>query len=151
ICARYGLNTGDVEAVVQTAIGGQAVTQVYEGEKRFDLVVRFFERYRGNIQAIREITVATPHNHQIPLGQVAQIVEEDGPSIIYREDGHRYAPVKFSVRGRDLSSTIGEAQQRILQKVKLPYDTHLEWGGEINELKEAMGRLFVIIPLTLLI
>jgi len=151
MCARYGLNTGDVEAVVQAAIGGQAVTQVYEGEKKFDLVVRLGERYRTSVEEIRQITVATSSGNQIPLGQIAGIVEEDGPSIIYREDGRRYAPVKFSVRGRDLSSTIQEAQDQIQRKVKLPYDTHLEWGGEINELKEAMGRLVIIIPLTLLL
>ncbi|HZS38351.1 MAG TPA: efflux RND transporter permease subunit [Polyangia bacterium] len=151
MCARYGLNTGDVEAVVQAAIGGQAVTQVYEGEKRFDLTVRWLPAYRMSVQAIRNITVATPDSNQIPLGQLASITEEDGPSVIYREDGRRYAPVKFSVRGRDLSSTIGESQRNIDSKVRLPYDTHLEWGGEINELKEAMGRLIIIIPITLLI
>jgi cobalt-zinc-cadmium resistance protein CzcA len=151
ICARYGLNTGDVEAVVQAAIGGQAVTRVYEGEKQFDLVVRFSSRYRGSVEAIRQITVATPDNNQIPLGQLASIVEEEGPSDIYREDGKRYAPVKFSVRGRDLKGTIGESQDQIRKKVKLPYDTHLEWGGEINELKEAMARLVIIIPVTLLL
>jgi cobalt-zinc-cadmium resistance protein CzcA len=151
-CGRYGLNTGDVEAIVQAAIGGQAVTQVYEGEKHFDLVVRFGERYRGSIQALRQIPVPTADNSsQIPLGQLATITQEDGPSVIYREDGRRYAPVKFSVRGRDLQSTIAEAQERIGDKVKLPYDTHLAWGGEINELKEATSRLTVIIPLTLLL
>jgi cobalt-zinc-cadmium resistance protein CzcA len=150
-CARYGLNTGDVEAVVQAAVGGQALTQVYEGEKYFDLTVRWKEANRSSIAAIRQITVATPDGLQIPLGQIADISEEDGPSIIYREDGMRYSPVKFSVRGRDLKSTIGEAQRNIAGKVRLPYDTHLEWGGEINELKEAMGRLVIIIPLTLLL
>jgi cobalt-zinc-cadmium resistance protein CzcA len=150
-CARYGLNTGDVDAVVQAAIGGQAVTQVYESEKRFDLVLRFSEHYRSSVEALRQILVPTPDGTQIPLGQLAQITTEDGPSTIYREDGRRYAPVKFSVRGRDLKSTIDEAQAQIKKRVKLPYDTHLVWGGEINELKEAMGRLVVIIPLTLLI
>jgi cobalt-zinc-cadmium resistance protein CzcA len=151
ICARYGLNTGDVEAVVQAAIGGQAVTQVYEGEKKFDLVVRWTQRYRASVEAIRAITVATPDQGNIPLGQIARISEEDGPSIIYREDGRRYSPVKFSVRGRDLASTIQDAQDRIKKDVKLPYDTHLEWGGEINELKEASSRLLIIIPLTLVL
>ena len=151
LCARYGLNTGDVEAVVQAAVGGQAITQVYEGEKHFDLSVRWAERYRGSIEQIRQITVATPDNNNVPLGQIASITEEEGPSVIFREDGSRYSPVKFSVRERDLSSTIGEARLAIAKNVKLPYDTHLEWGGEINELKEAMGRLFIIIPLTLLI
>ena len=153
MCARYGLNTGDVEAVVAAAIGGQAMTQVYEGEKKFDLVVRFGERYRASLEAIREITVSTPDNAQIPLGQIAQIVQEDGPSVIFREDGSRYSPVKFSVRGRDLSSTIGEAQRRIAtdSKTKLDYDMHLEWGGEINEMREANERLMIVIPITLLI
>jgi cobalt-zinc-cadmium resistance protein CzcA len=150
-CARYGLNTGDVEAVVQAAIGGQAVTQVYEGEKHFDLTIRWSEEYRQSVDAIRRINVSSPDGSQIPLGQLASITEEDGPAVIYREDGRRYSPVKFSVRERDLASTLAEAQKTIAQKVQLPYDTHLEWGGEINELKEAMGRLVIIIPLTLLL
>ncbi len=150
-CARYGLNTGDVEQVVQAAVGGQAITQVYEGEKHFDLTVRWLEPYRRSVESIREITVSTPDGNNIPLGQLAEVLIEDGPAVIYREDGMRYAPVKFSVRGRDLKSTIAEAQQKIAAKIKLPYDTHLEWAGEINELNEAMGRLFIILPLTLLI
>jgi cobalt-zinc-cadmium resistance protein CzcA len=150
-CARYGLNTGDVEQVIQAAIGGQALTQVYEGEKRFDLTVRWLEPYRTSIEAIREITVTTPDGNNIPLGQIATIKAEEGPGIIYREDGMRYVPVKFSVRGRDLKSTIEEAQRKIAEAVHLPYDTHLEWAGEINELKEANARLAVIIPLTLLL
>ena len=150
-CGRYGLNVGDVEAVVQAAIGGQAVTQVYEGEKKFDLTVRWAPAYRSDLRVIREILVATPDGAQVPLGQLAQIVEEEGPSLIYREDNRRYAPVKFSVRGRDLASTIAEAQEKIAEKVKLPYDTHLEWAGEINQLNEATGRLVLIIPITLLV
>jgi cobalt-zinc-cadmium resistance protein CzcA len=150
-CGRYGLNVGDVEAVVSAAIGGQAVTQVYQGEKHFDLVVRWSARYRQDIAAIRSILVSTPDGAQVPLSQVSAIVEEEGPSMVYREDFTRYAPVKFSVRGRDLASTIGEAQQRIKDRVKLPYDTHLEWSGEINQLNEATGRLTLIIPLTLLL
>jgi cobalt-zinc-cadmium resistance protein CzcA len=150
-CARYGLNTGDVEAVVQAAIGGQTVTQVFEGEKRFDLVVRWQEAYRSSLESIREITVSTPTGQNMPLGQIADIRLEDGPSVVYREDGQRYSPVKFSVRGRDLGGAIAEARQRIAEQVKLPYDTHLEWGGEINQLQEAIERLKVVIPLTLLI
>jgi heavy metal efflux system protein len=148
---RYGLNVGDVEAVVQAAIGGQAVTQVYEGEKRFDLTVRWAAAYRKDLKSIRDILIATPDGAQVPLGQVAEVTEEEGPSLVYREDNRRYAPVKFSVRGRDLASTIGEAQRRIADQVKLPYDTHLEWAGEINQLNETTGRLSIIIPLTLLV
>jgi cobalt-zinc-cadmium resistance protein CzcA len=150
-CGRYGLNTGDVEQVVQAAIGGQAVTQVYEGEKHFDLTVRWAAAFRKDLQTIRNILVATPDGNQVPLGQLAEIVEEEGPSLVYREDLKRYTPVKFSVRGRDLASTIAEAQRKIASKVRLPYDTHLEWAGEINQLNETTQRLFVIIPLTLLI
>ncbi len=148
---RYGLNVGEIEAVVQAAVGGQAVTQVYEGEKHFDLTVRWAPQYRRDIEAIRAIPVPTPEGPQIPLGQLAQVVEEEGPSLIYREDIQRYVPVKFSVRGRDLASTVLEAQQKIQDQVPLPYDTHLEWSGEINQLNEATGRLFVIIPLTLIL
>jgi cobalt-zinc-cadmium resistance protein CzcA len=149
-CARYGLNTGDVAAVVSAAIGGQAVTQVFEGEKSFALTVRWQAPYRSSLAAIRAITVTAPDGSAIPLGQLARISEESGPSVIYREDGSRYSPVKFSIRGRDLGSTIEEAQASIGTKVRLPPGAHLEWAGQINELKEAMGRLAVIIPITLL-
>ncbi len=163
-CARYGLNTGDVDAVIQAAIGGQAVTQVYEGEKSFDLTVRWKPQYRMTLEAIREITVSTPDGSQIPLGQIADVQTVEGPAMIYREDAVRYSPVKFSVRGRDLAGTIADAQQRIDQdiprcdkappgwnKLCRPYDMRLEWAGEINELHEAEGRLQIIIPITLLL
>jgi cobalt-zinc-cadmium resistance protein CzcA len=150
-CARYGLNTGDVEAVVQAAMGGLAVTQVYEGEKRFDLTVRWLEQYRSSLESIRELTISTPAGGTIPLGQVAKVTVNEGPSNIYREDGQRYTPVKFSVRGRDLESTINEARQKIAEKVHLPYDSHLDWAGEINQLNEAKDRLKMIMPVTLLL
>jgi cobalt-zinc-cadmium resistance protein CzcA len=149
--ARYGLNTGDVGAVVQAAIGGQAVTQVFEGEKHFDLTVRWLAPFRSNVRAIRDITVPAPDGAHIPLSELATIVEEDSPSIIYREDSHRYSPVKFSVRGKDLGSTIAAAQAAVQEKVSLPYDTHAEWAGQINELNEAQGRLLIIVPLTILL
>lgn len=149
--ARYGLNTGDVEAVIQAAIGGQAITQVFEGEKHFDLTVRWLPAFRNSIKAISNITVATADGSQIPLNQLASIVEEQGPSVIYREDGHRYAPVKFSVRGNDLGSTIEEAQAAIAKNVRLPYTMFLDWAGQINELRDAQARLLVIVPITLLL
>jgi cobalt-zinc-cadmium resistance protein CzcA len=150
-CARYGLNTGDVMAVVQAAVGGQAVTQVYEGEKMFDLAIRWLPEYRQSLEAISEITVATPDGNNIPLAQLAKIQEVVGPATVYREDGSRYAPVKFSVRGRDLASTIKEAQTRIDKEVKRSYNTHLEWEGEMRELEAAMRRLGIILPLTLIL
>jgi cobalt-zinc-cadmium resistance protein CzcA len=162
-CARYGLNTGDVDAVIQAAIGGQAVTEVYEGEKFFDLTVRWKTPYRTSLEAIREITVSAPDGSFVPLGQIADIRTAEGPAMIYREDGVRYSPVKFSVRGRDLASTIAEAQKKIDEKIPRcekaapgtnvcrSYDTRLEWAGEINELHEAEGRLQIILPLTILL
>jgi cobalt-zinc-cadmium resistance protein CzcA len=163
-CARYGLNTGDVESIVQAAVGGVSVTQVFEGEKRFDLTVRWLEQYRTSLESIRELTIATPAGGAVPLGQIAKIQVNEGPSNIYREDGQRYTPVKFSVRGRDLESTILEAQTSIDREVprcdKAPpgwnkpcrsYDMHLEWAGEINQLNEAEDRLKTILPITLLL
>jgi cobalt-zinc-cadmium resistance protein CzcA len=163
LCARYGLNTGDIDAVIQAAIGGQAVVQVYEGEKHFDLTVRWKPQYRMSLEAIREITVPTPDGANLPLGQLADVQIVEGPAIIYREDAVRYSPVKFSVRGRDLASTIGAAQAAIDKEIPRcdqaqggtkacrPYDTRLEWAGEINELHEAEGRLALIIPVTILL
>jgi cobalt-zinc-cadmium resistance protein CzcA len=150
-CARYGFNTGDIGEIVDAAIGGHAVTNVYEGEKLFALTVRWQERFRKSLDEIRQITVSAPDGTQIPLGELATITKVDGPSITYREDGWRFTPVKFSVRGRDLAGAVGEAQQVVAKKVKLPYDTHLEWAGEINEMHNAEGRLMIIIPLTLML
>ena len=149
-CSRYGLNTGNVTAVIQAAIGGQAVTQVREGEKSFDLTVRWLSPFRTSVENLREITVSTPAGANIPLGQIATIELVEGPATVYREDGRRYAPVKFSVRGRDLGSTVAEAQATVAQQIHLPYDVYLEWSGELNELKDAQRRLVLIIPLTLL-
>jgi len=151
LCARHNLNVGDVEAMVQAAIGGQAVTQVYDGEKRFDLTVRWKAEARQDMDAIRRLEVPTPDGATIPLGQLATLTEEDSPATIFREDGQRYAPIKFSVRGRDLQGTVTEAQHQVDAKVKLPWDMHLEWSGEINSLKAATARLMVIVPITLLL
>jgi len=151
LCARNGLNVGDVLGQVQVAVGGQAVTQVYEGEKRFDLTVRWAKPYRVDIARVKEIPIATPSGAQIPLANVAHIELEDGPALIYREQNKRYVPVKFSVRGRDLAGTIEEAQSRVKAEISLPYDVHLEWAGEINQLREANQRLALIVPLTLVL
>jgi Cu/Ag efflux pump CusA len=149
-CQRYGLNSGDVVQVVQTAIGGQAVTQVYESQKVFDLTVRWLPPYRSSLEAIREIQIAAPDGLMVPLGEVADIKLIEGPSNIYREDGQRYTPVKFSVRGRDLESAVAEAQTKVEEQVH-GYGKRLVWSGEINELHEAQHRLLLIVPLTLLI
>ncbi len=150
-CARYGLNSGDVVSVVQTAIGGQAATQLYEREKAFDVVVRWLPPYRSSLEAIREIQIATPDNLMVPLGQIAKIELLEGPSNIFREDGERYTPVKFSVRGRDLEGAVAEAQQKVSAKIPDGYGKRLVWSGEINELREAQHRLLFIVPMTLLL
>jgi cobalt-zinc-cadmium resistance protein CzcA len=150
-CARYGLNVGDVQAVVQAAIGGQQVTTVYEGEQRFDLVVRWQERFREDLRAIRNVLVSTPDGAQIPLGQLAKVERGEGALTVFREDGWRMVAVKFSVRGRDLGGTIADAQTQLKKKLKLPYDTHLEWAGEIKQLEATTQRLMLIVPLTLIL
>jgi len=150
-CARYGLNVGDVGAVVQAAIGGQAVTQVLDGDRRFDLVVRWKPEYRQSLDAVRQIRVNLPAGGQIPLGQVAKVEVAEGASFIYREALQRYVPVRFSVRNRDLQTTVEEAKRRIASEVRLPEDVHLEWSGEYGELQAANRRLMIVVPFALLL
>jgi cobalt-zinc-cadmium resistance protein CzcA len=149
-CARYGLLVGDVNAVIQAAIGGQAVTQVYEGERRFDLVVRFLSEYRRDEEMIGNIQINTPDGARIPLKQLASISTQTGAFIIYRENNERYIPIKFSVRGRDLESTVREAQARLAKSVQLPERYRMEWHGEFDQLQEEKARLAKIVPLSLL-
>ena len=151
ISARYGLNTEDIDGIVQGLIGDYPITQVYEGEKFFNLTTRLQQPFRDNVDAIREIPIQSPDNNFYPLGQLASVSRVEGPLTIYREDGRRFSPVKFSVRGRDLASAIAEAKDRIAHEVKLPYDTHLTWSGEISELESAEARLMLIIPITILV
>lgn len=149
--ARYGLQVADVNAVVQAAIGGQAVTQVYEGEKLFDLVVRFLPEYRQDMEAIGNILVSRPDGSRIPLKQIAQITTETGAFIIYRENNERYIPIKFSVRDRDLASTVQEAQAKLAAEVRLPERYHLEWAGQYDQLKGEQRRLSIVVPLSLVV
>ena len=148
-CSRYGLTTGNVESVISAAIGGKAATQVFEGDRRFDLTVRWLAPYRQSIEAIKELMIFSPDGTPIPLAQIAEVTIEDSPAVIFREDGTRYTPIKFSVRGRDLESTVGEAQARVNARVPVSENTHLDWSVEINELREAQLRLALIIPVTL--
>ena len=155
--ARFGFSVGDINAVVQAAIGGQEVTRVYEGEYNFGMTVRFAPEYRGNVDAIRSIPVALPNNDPksppayIALGDLGEVKLESGASYIYRENSQRFVPLKYSVRGRDLGSTVAEAQQRIGEKVKLPQGYKLDWAGEFGALVEAQKRLAVIVPLSLIL
>ncbi|HEU4685916.1 MAG TPA: efflux RND transporter permease subunit, partial [Nitrospira sp.] len=150
-CARYGLQVGDVNDVIQAAIGGQAVTQVYEGEKWFDLVVRFMPDFRRDIDTIGQILVNTPEGAKIPIKQLANIVEQTGAFIIYRENNERYIPIKFSVRGRDLESTVNQVEDLLEKELVLPEGYRTEWHGEYDQLQDEKRRLAQIVPVTLLV
>lgn len=149
--ARYGLQVSDVNAVVQAAVGGQAVTKVYEGERLFDLVIRFLPEYRQDVESISNILVSTPDGARIPLKQLAAISTQTGAFIIYRENNERYIPIKFSVRDRDLESTVEEAQTVLATKVKLPERYRMEWAGQYDQLKDEQKRLAKIVPISLLV
>lgn len=149
--ARYGLRVSDVNAVVQGAIGGQAVTQVYEGDEFFDLVVRFLPEYRQDVESIGNILVSTPDEARVPLKQLAAITMQTGAFIIYRENNERYIPIKFSVRNRDLQSTVEEAQEKLVQHVMLPAGYRMEWAGQYDQLKEEQKRLAKIVPVSLVL
>jgi len=150
--ARYGINVADVEAVVQAAVGGQAATQVIQGEKLFDLVVRMKPEFRENAQQIRNLLVGTPSGQQIPLSELANIHEAGGASFIYRENNSRYIGVQYSVEGRDLQSAVLAGQRSIADIQKsLPAGYRLTWGGEYSELLEARQQLEYIGPLAVLI
>jgi heavy metal efflux system protein len=153
--ARYGLNTGDVNTVVQAALGGTTATTVLEGDRTFAVAVRLDPKFRESIDSIRTVKVAyqTPSgtNAYIPLSELADITLDTGASFIYRETSQRYIPIKFSVRGRDLGSTVAEAQERIANAVKLPNGYHIIWSGEFDDLQHAKQRLAIVIPITLLL
>ena len=149
--ARYGLNSGDVAAIVQAAIGGQAVTQVLEGDRRFDLVVRWKPQYRQSLEAIRNIRLNVPAGGQVPLGQIASVDTAEGASFIYREQLERYVPVRFGVRGRDLQSAVDEAKKKVAKEISLPEGVHLQWAGEYGELQAANRRLAVVVPFALIL
>ncbi|HYB90097.1 MAG TPA: CusA/CzcA family heavy metal efflux RND transporter [Candidatus Binataceae bacterium] len=149
--ARFGLNSGDVSAIVQAAIGGQALTQVLEGDQRFNLVVRWKPEYRKSVEAMRNIRINVPAGGNIPLGQIARVEAVEGASFIYRGDLQRYVPLRFSVTGRDLAGAVTEARQRIGKEIHLPEGIHLEWTGEYGELQAANRRLMVVVPFALLL
>ncbi|MFZ0978895.1 MAG: CusA/CzcA family heavy metal efflux RND transporter [Candidatus Acidiferrales bacterium] len=147
---RYGLMAADVNAAVQAAIGGLAATEILEGDRRFDFAIRYNQQHRATPEAIRQILLPTPDGNRVPLGDVADVSLKEGAFMIYRENGRRYIPVKFSVRGRDLAGTIRDAETRIHANVRLPQGYHYEWAGEYESLREEEHRLAVVIPITLI-
>jgi heavy metal efflux system protein len=147
--ARYGLNVADINALIQTAIGGDPATQVVQQEKQFDLIVRLQQQYRDNPEEIGNILVATPAGQQIPLKEFADIDVASGASFIYRQDNSRYIGVQFSVEGRDLAGAVGDAMHQVNEKVRLPQGYRLDWGGEYTEYTNSRQQLSLVLPLTL--
>jgi cobalt-zinc-cadmium resistance protein CzcA len=149
---RYGLNTGDINAIIQAATGGTIATSVLESDRHFDVAVRYPPEYRDTVEKIREIKVpyqtSGGANAYIPLSELATITLDTGASWIYHESNERFIPVKFSVRERDLGSTVGEAQKRIAENIRLPIGYRLVWAGEFGQLQAAKARFAVIVPIT---
>ncbi len=149
--ARYGLNVSDINGLIQTAIGGDVATQVVQGEKELDLVVRLERQYRDDAEEIANIPVPTPTGQEIPLKELAHIHVTNGASFIYRENNSRYIGVQFSVEGRDMADAVGDAIRQVNQKVVLQQGYRLDWGGEYTEYTASSQQLAVILPLTLLL
>jgi cobalt-zinc-cadmium resistance protein CzcA len=155
--ARYGLMPGDINATVQAAIGGQAAGNLYEegSDRNFPIVIRLAPQYRQSLDAIRHITVGAPNPSggvvQIPLSDVAKVTLTSGASFIYRENGERYIPIKFSVRNRDLGGAVKESQSKIAAQVHLPAGSRLEWVGEFGELQQALARLAIVVPVSIIL
>ena len=149
--ARYQINVSDIQDAIQTAAGGTAFTQVLQGEARYDLVLRYLPQYRSTREAIENIRLLAPSGERVSLAQLCKIREQEGGSEIYREGNRRYVAIKYSVRGRDLGSTIQEAMNSVDAQVQLPRGYHIEWVGEYESQKRAQARLFLIVPLTILV
>lgn len=148
--ARYGLTVADVEEVVETGVGGRVATQLWEGERHFDVVVRLTEAARASLGRLPDLMVTTPAGAQVPLAQLAKIDVAAGEAAIDRENNSRFVAVKCNVNGRDLGGFVADAQHRVAQQVHLPPNTFITWGGEFENQRRAMGRLAVVIPIAIL-
>jgi cobalt-zinc-cadmium resistance protein CzcA len=149
--ARYGINVTDIQDAIQTAVGGGAVSQVLRGEARYDLVVRYLPQYRDTTEAINNIRLLAPSGERVSLAQLTTVQVADGAEEIYREGGQRYEAIKYSVRGRDLGSTVEESIAKVNQNVKLPEGYHIDWAGEYASQKRANARLLIVLPVTVLL
>jgi cobalt-zinc-cadmium resistance protein CzcA len=149
--ARYQINVADVQDAIQTAIGGNALTQVLQGEQRYDLVLRYLPQFRNTKEAVENIRLLSPLGQRVSLAQLCNIEERDGGSEIYREGNQRYVAVKYSVRGRDLGGAVEEAIQKVNTQIQLPRGYQIKWEGEYESAKRAQARLLLIIPLTILL
>jgi heavy metal efflux system protein len=149
--ARYQINVADVQDAIQTAVGGSALTQVLRGEERYDLTLRYLAPYRSTKEALENIRLLSPTGARVSLGQLCQIVVQDGGSEIYREGNRRYVAIKYSVRGRDLGSAVEEAIAKVTAQVKVPRGYTIDWEGEYESQKRAQARLLIIVPLTIVL
>ena len=149
--ARYGLNVADVQDAIETAVGGNAITQVLDGEARYDVTTRYAGPYRSTPQAIQDIRLVSPSGERVSLAQVTKMDTTDGAEEIYREGGSRYVAIKYSVRDRDLGSTVEEAIAKVNKQVKLPLGYKLNWAGEYESQKRSTRRLLIVLPITILL
>ncbi|MGP8252040.1 MAG: efflux RND transporter permease subunit [Terracidiphilus sp.] len=150
-CARYGINVADVQDALQTAVGGNAVTELLQGEAQYDVVLRYQQKYRDTREAIGNVRLLAPTGERVSLAQLTRENTDDGAEEIYREGESRYIAIKYSVRGRDLGSTVEEAIKKVKENVKLPVGYHVEWAGEYKSKQRADARLAVITPVTILL
>jgi cobalt-zinc-cadmium resistance protein CzcA len=148
---RFGINVADIQDAVETAVGGKALTQVLILEQRYDLTVRYLPQFRQSVEDIKNIRILAPTGERVSLAQLCNISLDDGASTIYREGNSRYIAIKYSVRGRDLGSTVRQAIDEVGRKVKLPEGYHLDWTGEYESQQRANRRLAFIVPITLLL
>ena len=148
--ARYGINVADIQDAIETAVGGKAVSQVLQGEQRYDLVARYQAPYRDTKEAIENIRLLAPTGERVSLAQVTKVAVRDGASEIYREENSRYVAIKYSVRGRDLGGAVEEAIAKVNEQVKLPVGYHIDWAGEYESQKRSEKRLLIVLPLTIL-
>jgi cobalt-zinc-cadmium resistance protein CzcA len=149
--ARYQINSADVQDAIQTAIGGSTLTQVLQGEQRYDLVMRYLPRYRNSREAIEQTRLVAPSGERVSLAQLCKVDAADGASEVYREGNQRYVAIKYGVRGRDLGSAVEEAIAKVSRQVKLPPGYRIDWAGEYASQQRAQRRLAIVIPLTLLV
>jgi cobalt-zinc-cadmium resistance protein CzcA len=149
--ARFGVNVSDVQDAIQTAVGGNALTQVLLGEQRYDLVLRYLLQYRDTREAIEKVRLLAPTGERVSLEQLTKVKEMEGASLIYREANSRYVAVKYSVRGRDLGSTVEEAIRKVTASVNLPKGYTLNWAGEYESQKRSERRLLIVLPITILV
>jgi len=149
--ARWGINVADIQDAVQTAVGANALTQVQQGEARYDVTLRYEKQYRDTREAIEDVRLLSPSGERVSLAQLTKISADDGAEEIYREGGQRYIAIKYSVRGRDLGSTVQEAIAKVSKSVALPAGYHTEWAGEYESQKRADKRMALVIPITVLV